>query len=160
MQRPTFDKDSSFFFFFSFLYVDQRIRGFTFSLCLPLFSLLFLFSDSEHELSHKFVDIHLSLLIKNRQLIYHLTRGSEHFPVSLFHYTKAGDKLNVWTAFFTASTSISINFPVLDDIIIHFFSSARGTNLFPFSSEQNSAILHDKRNSFIMELVIVCCMIL
>lgn len=130
------------------------------TLIFTMFSLSFPSSHSEHELSYKFVDIHLSLLIKNRQLIYHLTRGSEHFPVSLFHYTKAGDKLNVWTAFFTASTSISINFPVLDDIIIHFFSSARGTNLFPFSSEQNSAILHDKRNSFIMELVIVCCMIL
>lgn len=52
----------------------------------------------------------------------------------------------IWTVFLTASTSISINFPVLDETIAHFFSSAFGTNSFALSSQQNNPILqHNTR---------------
>lgn len=51
-------------------------------------------------------------------------------------------------AFFTAWMSISINFPVADETITEFFSSALGTNSFPFSSEQNKAMLQkDQKQS-------------
>jgi hypothetical protein len=36
---------------------------------------------------------------------------------------------------------MSFSFPVLDETIMHFFSSALGTNTLPFSSEPNSAML-------------------
>ena len=56
-------------------------------------------------------------------------------------YTRARDKSKTGSAFFTSSTSMSISFPVLDETITQFFSSALGTNSFPFSSEQNNATL-------------------
>lgn len=123
-------------------------------LFLQCFDLTFMFLLSQ--VNRKFVEIQSSfLLILTKQLKQtHEVKNPE--PFSLFFlscYTKARDTLKVWIAFFTSSTSISINFPVLDDIIMHFFSSACGTNLFPFSSEPNNAILHNKRNSFVAEIM-------
>lgn len=63
-----------------------------------------------------------------------------------FNHAIAKGKLKIWTAVFTASTSISTSFPVLDDMIAHFFSSGLGTNALAFSSEQNNAILQKQKH--------------
>lgn len=61
--------------------------------------------------------------------------------ITLFLYASASDSLKICIAFSTASTGVSINFPVLDEMTVHFFSSAFGTNSLPFSSELNNAML-------------------
>lgn len=64
--------------------------------------------------------------------------------IIVLSYTRARDKSKAGSAFFTSSTSISISFPVLDETTTQFFSPALGMNSFPFSSEQNNAILPNR----------------
>lgn len=72
--------------------------------------------------------------------IYSYCKRGDEEVISSF-YAKTGDPSQISTAFLTASTSMSFSFPVGDETIEHLFSCAFGTKRFPFSSEENNAML-------------------